>query len=94
VTYPHSKIIVQRRCSDFVFSVLASLNLPAACVSVNDDGMEGKFMGTNKVAGAKLVVGRQGEVNMPAGLGKRRMEKRIIVALITGSSNLPSADDS
>ena len=30
MTYPRSKIIVQRRCSDIVFSVLASLNLPAA----------------------------------------------------------------
>ena len=30
MTYPHSKIIVQRRCSEFVFSVFASLNLPAA----------------------------------------------------------------
>jgi hypothetical protein len=53
--------------------------------------MEGTFMGTNQVAGATLVVDRRREVNTPAGLGKRRLEKRsIIMALNTATSNLPS----
>jgi hypothetical protein len=52
--------------------------------------MEGKFMGTNQVAGEKLVVERRGEVNTPAGLGKRRLQKsRIIVTIITATSNIP-----
>jgi hypothetical protein len=33
---------------------------------------------------------RHGEENTPAGLGKRRLEKRIIMVLITAPSNLPS----
>jgi hypothetical protein len=56
-------------------AICPSFKSPADNKSVSDDGMEGKFTGTNQVAGAKLVVERQKEVNMPAGLGKRRLEK-------------------
>jgi hypothetical protein len=58
--------------------------------SASDDGMKGMFMGTNQVAGAKLVMKRLGEENTPAALGKRRLEKRTIMALITAPSNLLS----